>query len=71
MSALVSSLSAFVQAGFRPRTPLARAIAVALALKLCVVVAARIFLFGADARPVVNEETVVRLLAPPAAARLP
>lgn len=71
MSALLSSLAAFVKAGIRPRTPLARAIAVALAIKLCVVVAARIFLFGADARPVVTEETVNRLLAPPAVSRLP
>lgn len=71
MSALLSSLAAFLKAGIRPRTPLARAIAVALAIKLCVVVSARVFVFGADQRPVVTEETVSRLLAPPAAARLP
>jgi hypothetical protein len=71
MSGLLSSLAAFAKAGIRPRTPLARAIAVALAIKLCVVVSARIFLFGADSRPVVNEEAVVRHLSPPAVSRLP
>lgn len=70
-SALLSSLAAFAKAGVRPRTPLARAIVVALAIKLCVVVTARIFLFGAADRPVVTEETVTRLFSPTAVSRLP
>lgn len=71
MSALLSSLSAFAKAGVRPRTPLARAIVVALTIKFCVVVAARIFLFGADQRPVVDETAMNRLFAPQAQSRLP
>jgi hypothetical protein len=71
MSALGSSLAAFAAAGLKPRTPLARAVVAALTIKLCVVVAMRIFLFGADQRPVVTEETMVRLLAPPSVVRLP
>lgn len=51
MRAVLSSLADFVSAGLRPRTPLAKAISVALLVKLCVVVAMRIFLFGADQRP--------------------
>ena len=70
MSALTSSLAAFAGAGLRPRTPLARAIVATLVVKLCIVFTMRIFLFGADQRPVVTEDTVSRLLAPsPASGR--
>jgi hypothetical protein len=71
VSALVSSFTAFLKAGVRPRTPLARAIVVALVIKLCVVVTMRIFLFGADQRPVVDEASMDRLFAPHAQSRLP
>lgn len=71
MSALVTSFTAFLKAGVRPRTPLARAIVAALVIKLCVVVAMRIFLFGPDQRPPVDETTIERLFAPSPAARLP
>lgn len=71
MSALGTSFTAFLKAGVRPRTPLARAIVVALSIKLCVVVAMRIFLFGADQRPVVDEASMRRLFAPQAESRLP
>jgi len=71
MSALVTSFTAFLKAGVRPRTPLARAIVVALVIKLCVVVAMRVFLFGADQRPVVDEASMDRLFAPHAETRLP
>lgn len=71
MSALVTSFTAFLKAGVRPRTPLARAIVVALAIKLCVVVAMRIFLFGSDQRSVVDEAAMDRLFAPHAVSRLP
>lgn len=71
MSALLASLAAFLKAGIRPRTPLAKAITVALAIKLCVVVSMRIFLFGADQRPVVDEASMERLIAPPVVSRHP
>ena len=71
MSALVSSFSAFVKAGVRPRTPLAKAIVVALTIKLCVVVSMRIFLFGLDQRPVVTEASIERLFAPSSVERHP
>ncbi len=71
MSALVTSFTAFLKAGVRPRTPLAKAIVIALAIKLCVVIAMRIFLFGADQRPVVDETAMDRLFAPHAQSRLP
>jgi hypothetical protein len=47
----MSTLADFASAGIRPRTPLAKAISVALLVKLCVVIAMRIFLFGAEQRP--------------------
>ncbi len=55
MGPVLSTLADFVSAGLRPRTPLAKAIAAALLVKLCVVVAMRIFLFGADQRPHMDE----------------
>ena len=71
MSGLTASLSAFLKAGVRPRTPLARAVVAALVLKLCVVVAMRVFLFGADARPAITEASLTQHLGPAAAIRLP
>lgn len=71
MTGVARSIAAFLGAGIRPRTPLARAIVVALTLKLCVVVSMRIFLFGPDHRPVVTEASMTRLFAPAAEPRLP
>jgi hypothetical protein len=68
MSGVFPTLAAFAEAGLRPRTPLAKAIVVALVIKLCVVVAMRIFLFGSDARVAVDEASMTRLFAPTAAA---
>lgn len=50
MRAVLLSLRAFASAGLRPKTPLARGIVTALAVKLCVVVALRLFFFGDDDR---------------------
>lgn len=61
---ILSSLGDFLRAGLRPRTPLARAIVFALCLKLVVVVSMRIFLFSGEARPVVDEQTISRLIGP-------
>lgn len=67
MHAILSSLAAFAKAGFRPRTPLARGIAMALGIKICVVVAMRLFLFGGENRVIVDESVMDSRLIPPAA----
>jgi hypothetical protein len=64
MHAFLATLRAFVSAGFRPRTPLARGIAATLAVKLCVVVALRLFVFGGDARVPVNSSVMDDRLLP-------
>lgn len=53
------------------RCSTAHAVVAALVLKLCVVVAMRIFLFGADARPTITEAALTQHLGPAAAVRLP
>ena len=68
MPPLLSALAGFVSAGLRPRTPLAKTIVVALAIKLCVVAAMRIFLFGGDARPEIDSDAARHLLFGPAVA---
>jgi hypothetical protein len=65
MSSLLSALAEFASAGLRPRTPLAKAIVLALLVKLCVVVAMRLFLFSGEAAPPADDEaTRLRLLGP-------
>ncbi|MFD1626204.1 hypothetical protein [Azospirillum griseum] len=49
--------------------PLARAIAVTLLVKLCVVVAMRLFLFDAAHRPVIDESVMDDRLTVPASPR--
>ncbi len=63
-SAILLTLADFVAAGVRPRTPLARAITLALVIKLVVIVSMKVFLFSGDARPVVDEATMARLIGP-------
>ncbi|MGE4279240.1 MAG: hypothetical protein AB7G62_06595 [Magnetospirillum sp.] len=67
MRAVLSSLLAFAKAGLRPKTPLARGIATALAIKLCVVVALRLFFFGDDDRLRVDPSVMDDRLRPVAA----
>jgi len=62
MLPLMTTLGDFISAGLRPRTPLAKAISLALLMKLCVVVAMRIFLFGADVRPHLDEPAIAKHL---------
>jgi len=59
---ILSSLREFLLAGLRPKTPLARAIVLALCLKLAVIVSMRVFLFSGPSRPVVDERTIDRLI---------
>ncbi len=64
MSAVLTSLRAFALAGFRPKTALARGIAVTLTIKLCVVVVLRLFVFGSDARVRVDPSLMDQRLSP-------
>ncbi len=64
MHAFLTTLRAFAAAGLRPRTPLARGIAATLAVKLCVVVALRLFVFGGDARVPVDTSVMDGRLLP-------
>ena len=62
MPPLLSAFAGFVSAGLRPRTALSKTIVVALAIKLCVVVAMRIFLFSGDDRPRIDSDAAERRL---------
>jgi len=62
--AIVSSLSAFIAAGLRPRTPLAKAIVLVLVFKLIGIIGIKVLLFPDDARPRVDAQAVARVIAP-------
>lgn len=64
IKSVLLSLADFAATAWRPRTPLARAIVCALAIKLVVVVSMKLFLFSGDARPVIDEATMSRLIGP-------
>jgi hypothetical protein len=61
---VLASLAAFIGAGLRPQTPLARAIVIVLAAKLVAITAMMLFLFVADQNAVVDAATVGRLIGP-------
>jgi hypothetical protein len=64
LNAVISSLAAFLAAGARPPTPLAKAIMLVLTLKLLAIAAASIFLFSTNERPTVDPGAVSRLIGP-------
>jgi hypothetical protein len=64
LSALFSSLAAFIAAGVRPRTPLARAIVVVLVIKLFAIAGIKLFMFPDGAQPAADANAVAHLLAP-------
>jgi hypothetical protein len=66
LSAILSSLTEFFAAGARPRTPLAKAIALVLVIKLIGIVGMKIFVFPGSTRPVVDATAMVRMIGPPA-----
>jgi hypothetical protein len=66
MKAVVNSLADFVRAGLRPRTPLARAIAIALAVKLVAVTAIWLAWFSGDTRPRADAAAIAGLIGPTA-----
>jgi hypothetical protein len=59
---VLSSLGAFLRAGLRPKTPLAKAVVFVLCLKLAVVVGLPLFMLSDETRPNVDEAAVARLL---------
>jgi hypothetical protein len=64
MRAVFYSLGDFVRAGLRPRTPLARAIALALAIKLVAITTIWFVWFSGDARPPADAAAIARVLGP-------
>jgi hypothetical protein len=62
LSAILSSLRAFVAAALRPRTALARAIAVVLIIKLIGIVGMKVFMFPDNAKPAVDASMMARVL---------
>jgi hypothetical protein len=68
VSAIASSLAAFLASGLRPRTPLAKAIVLVLVVKLMGIAGMKMFMFPDSARPVVDADTMARVVgvSPPA-----
>ena len=63
MNAILSSLGAFLAAGVRPRTPLARAIMLVLVIKLIAISGIGVFMISSS-RPAVDPIAVARLISP-------
>ncbi len=61
---LIETLAAFLGAGLRPPTALARAIVVVLAAKLVAVAAMSVYFHFANQRVVVDAAAIGRLLGP-------
>jgi hypothetical protein len=66
LNAVVSSLAAFLVAGARPPTPLAKAITLVLMFKLLAIACASIFLFSINKQPTVDPGAISRLIGPSA-----
>jgi hypothetical protein len=64
LNATLSSLAAFLAAGMRPRTPLAKAIVLVLVIKLIAIAVMGAFMLPNSGRPVVDTITVLRLIGP-------
>jgi hypothetical protein len=62
LRAILSSLSAFVAAGLRPRTSLAKAIAIVLLVKLIGMAAVSLYVTTNGAEPVVDASAMARVL---------
>jgi hypothetical protein len=64
LNAILSTLGAFLTAGVRPPTPLAKAIMVVLVIKLVAIAGIGVFLGSDGRRPVVDPIAVSRLIGP-------
>jgi hypothetical protein len=69
LNAVLSSLGAFLAALIRPQTPLAKAIAAVLAIKLIAIAAMGAFTLASRGQPRVDAEAMARLLGPSVAQR--
>jgi len=69
--AILSSFAAFLAAGIRPRTPLAKAIVLVLVIKIIGIAGIKIFLFPHSAEPAVDASVMARVLGPAKAIDLP
>jgi hypothetical protein len=58
---ILSSLSAFLAAGLRPRTPLAKAIMFVLVIKLIGITAVRLYMAADGVQPVVDANTMAQV----------
>ena len=65
MRAIFSSLTAFVSAGVRPATPLAKAIVLVLILKLIGITGIKVFMFPDSARPAVDGAAMAQAMGLP------
>lgn len=65
LRSILSSLTAFVAAGVRPRTPLAKAVVAVLVLKLVGIAGIKIFMFPDHAQPAVDAASVARAIGVP------
>jgi len=59
---MMASIAAFLAAGMRPRTPLAKAIVLILVIKLIGIAGMRMFLFPDHDRPVVDAAAMARVI---------
>lgn len=69
LTALLASLADFIACGLRPRTPLARAIVLVLAVKLVAIIAIKVLLFPDAAQPLVDAGAIAHLIGPTAPLR--
>jgi len=66
MRAVLLTLADFLRAGLAPRTPLAKAIACALAVKLVAITTIWFVWFSGDARPLADAAAIARVIGPAA-----
>jgi hypothetical protein len=62
--AILASLAAFLTAGIRPRTPLAKAIVLVLVIKLIGIAGIKVLMFPGSAQTEVDGAVMARVLAP-------
>ncbi len=66
MKAVLVTLADFLRAGLRPQTPLAKAIVLALAVKLVAVVTIKLAFFSGEAQPLADAAALASLIGPSA-----
>jgi hypothetical protein len=66
MKAVLDSLADFCRAGLRPSTPLAKAVVLALAVKLVAIVTIWLVWFSGNAQPLADAASIARLIGPAA-----